>query len=51
MKLKKGSAAAKAFMAKIRAKKGTTKKVIAMTKNITVISNILYISFKFYLRI
>jgi hypothetical protein len=27
MKLKKGSAAAKAFMAKIRAKKGTTKKV------------------------
>jgi len=29
MKLKKGSAAAKAFMAKIRAKKGTTKKVPA----------------------
>jgi hypothetical protein len=32
MKLKKGSAAAKAFMAKIRAKKGTTKKVGAYKK-------------------
>lgn len=32
MKLKKGSAAAKAFMAKIRAKKGTTKKVGTVSK-------------------
>jgi hypothetical protein len=39
MKLKKGSAAAKAFMAKIRAKKGNTKKVSG-TKNLVTIKKI-----------
>ena len=47
MKLKKGSAAAKAFMAKIRAKKGTAKKPVSKHKdtkshnvNIRVVSGI-----------
>lgn len=44
MKLKKGSAAAKAYMAKIRAKKGTTKKVTA-TKKIGTTKKEVYIEF------